>query len=170
VLAVGITWIVNPDMIGTGGGFLQNLLADPGVVSGRLGTGIPLAVAALLMIAIRGFSVAVTVGSGQSAGFFGPLAQIGILIGTFTAFIFRCDGNPGDLHILQAAGFAGLIASSLNVPLASAIIAAEVFGPHLGFPAAIAAILGFQMNRHHTVYDVPFENDENRDASEVNLH
>jgi len=28
-----------------------------------------------------------------------------------------------------------------------------VFGPHLGFPAAIAAILGFQLNRHHTVYD-----------------
>ena len=96
-------------------------------------------------------------GSGQSAGFFGPLAQIGMLIGTFTAFLFGYSGNPGDLHILQAAGLAGLIASSLNVPLAAAIIVSEVFGPQLGFPAAIAAILGFQLNRHHTVYDVTLE-------------
>jgi len=33
------------------------------------------------------------------------------------------------------------------------VIVSEIFGPHLGFPAAIAAILGFQLNRHHTVYD-----------------
>ncbi len=80
-----------------------------------------------------------------------------MLIGTFTAFLFGYSGNPGDLHILQAAGLAGLIASSLNVPLAAAIIVSEVFGPQLGFPAAIAAILGFQLNRHHTVYDVTLE-------------
>lgn len=154
VLTVGISWAVNPEMMGTGRDFLHILLVDPTVVAGRLGNGFPLAAAALLMIIIRAFSVGVTVGSGQSAGFFGPLAQIGMLVGTFTAFIFGRSGVPGDLHILQAAGMAGLIASSLNVPLSAAIIVSEVFGPHLGFPAAIAAILGFQLNRHHTVYDV----------------
>ena len=145
---------MNPDMMGTGRDFLHRLFEDPSVVTGRLGNGIPLVFAALIMILVRSVSVGLTVGSGQSAGFFGPLAQIGMLIGTFTAILFGCSGNSGDLHILQAAGLAGLIASSLNVPLAAAIIVSEVFGSHLGFPAAIAAILGFQANRHHTVYDV----------------
>jgi CIC family chloride channel protein len=156
-IAVGITWLANPNMLGTGRDYFHLLFQDPSVVSGRLGTGVPLAFAALLMILVRAVSVGLTVGSGQSAGFFGPLAQIGMLIGTFTAFLFGYAGNPGDLHILQAAGLAGLIASSLNVPLAAAIIVSEVFGPQLGFPAAIAAILGFQLNRHHTVYDVTLE-------------
>ncbi len=154
VVAVGLSWAMNPDMMGTGRDFLHRLFEDPSVVTGRLGNGIPLVFAALIMILVRSVSVGLTVGSGQSAGFFGPLAQIGMLIGTFTAILFGCSGNSGDLHILQAAGLAGLIASSLNVPLAAAIIVSEVFGSHLGFPAAIAAILGFQANRHHTVYDV----------------
>lgn len=154
LVAVGLSWAVNPDMMGTGRDFLHRLFEDPSVVSVRCGNGIPLMFAALLMILVRAVSVGLTVGSGQSAGFFGPLAQIGMLIGTFTAYLFGCSGNPGDLHILQAAGLAGLIASSLNVPMAAAIIVSEVFGPQFGFPAAIAAILGFQANRHHTVYDV----------------
>ena len=84
----------------------------------------------------------------------GPLSpQTNQLIeGDFAAQTRQVFANVG--HILQAAGLAGLIASSLNVPLAAAIIVSEVFGSHLGFPAAIAAILGFQANRHHTVYDV----------------
>lgn len=152
--AVGLTWLVNPEMLGTGRDFLHRLFDHPSVISGRLGAAVPLALAALLMILVRSIAVGLTVGSGQSAGFFGPLAQIGMLIGTFTAILFGYSNDPGNLHILQAAGLAGLIASSLNVPLAAAVIVSEVFGPHFGFPAAIAAILGFQVNRHHTVYDV----------------
>jgi CIC family chloride channel protein len=106
------------------------------------------------MMLVRSLAVGLTVGSGQSAGFFAPLAQMGMLIGTAVAFAFGYGGSPGDIHILQAVGLAGLLASSQNVPLAAAIIVSEVFGPHLGFPAALAAILGFQLNRQHTVYDV----------------
>ncbi len=145
--AAGITWLVNPAMLGSAGGFLQTLFDNPLIVSGSL--------AALLMVLVRSVAVGLTVGSGQSAGFFGPLAQIGMLLGTFTAILFGYAGNSGDLHILQAAGLAGMLASALNVPLAAAVIVSEIFGPHLGFPAAIAAILGFQLNRHHTVYDNP---------------
>ena len=154
-VAVGITWLVNPMMLGSGGNLLQNLFDNPSVVSGKLTGILPLALAALLMVVVRSISVGITVGSGQSAGFFGPLAQIGMLLGTFTAILFGYADSPGNLHILQAAGLAGMLASALNVPLAAAVIVSEIFGPHLGFPAAIAAILGFQLNRHHTVYDNP---------------
>jgi len=154
-VAVGLVWMVNPAMLGTGSGFLQQLFDNPLIVSGKMAGILPLALAALLMVVVRSVSVGLTVGSGQSAGFFGPLAQIGMLLGTFTAFLFGYADNPGNLHILQAAGLAGMLASALNVPIAAAVIVSEIFGPHLGFPAAIAAILGFQLNRHHTVYDNP---------------
>jgi CIC family chloride channel protein len=155
IAAAGLMWLVNPDLSGFGNGFLQKLFENPAILSGKLAGIMPLALAALVMVLVRSLAVALTVGSGQSAGFFGPLTQIGMLLGTFTAILFGFADNPGNLHILQAAGLAGMLASALNVPLAAAVIVSEVFGPHLGFPAAIAAILGFQLNRHHTVYDNP---------------
>ena len=158
LLAVGITWAVNPGMLGVGRGFLHALFRNPMVVMGRFGPEMHPLAAVAVMIFVRSMAVGLTVGSGQSAGFFAPLSQMGMLIGTAVAFLFGYTGNPGDLHILQVAGMAGLLASSQNVPMAAAIMIIEIFGPHLGFPAAIAAILGFQLNRQHTVYDaVPGE-------------
>jgi len=155
IAASALVWLVNPAMSGFGNGFLQKLFDNPAVLYGKLSGILPMALAALIMVVVRSISVGLTVGSGQSVGFFGPLAQIGMLLGTFTAILFGYTDNPGNLHILQAAGLAGMLASALNVPLAAAVIVSEIFGPHLGFPAAIAAILGFQLNRHHTVYDDP---------------
>ncbi|MCK5737244.1 MAG: hypothetical protein KAH21_12240, partial [Spirochaetaceae bacterium] len=84
---VGLIWLVNLEMLGTGKDFLQKLFDYPSIVSGNLGKSLPLALAALFMVLARSFSVGLTVGSGQSAGFFGPLAQIGMLLGTFTAIL-----------------------------------------------------------------------------------
>ena len=160
LVSVGITWLVNPEMLGIGRGFLHALFESPEIAVGRLGPSIPLVMAVLLMILVRALAVGLTVGSGQSAGFFAPLAQLGMLIGTAVALAFGYNDNPGDIHILQAVGLAGLLASSQNVPLAAALMVSEVFGPHLGFPAALAAILGFQLNRQHTVYDLAPEYDD----------
>jgi len=157
--ALGLTWWIQPEMLGTGRIFMHDLYGGTAAV-GRADSALPLAVAAILAMLVRGLATVLTVGSGQSAGFFAPLALIGMLLGTAVATVFGVAGQGPDLCILQAAGFAGLIAGSLNVPLAAAIIVSEMFGPSLGFAAAFAAILGFQLNRHHTVYDVMFEGAE----------
>ena len=152
-LSVGLILAVNPAMLGTGGVFLREIFLDAAAAQGRLGPAVPTAVAVLLMMLVRASAVVLTVGSGQSAGFFAPLSQIGMLLGTFTAVLFGMHGNPGDLHVLQAVGFAGLVAGSLNVPVAAAIIVTETFGAPFGLVAALASVMVFQINRRHTVYD-----------------
>jgi len=150
---VAAAWAVNPLMVGTGRTFTNLLLTDPSTAMGRLDGLVPLFAALLVMILIRSLAVGLTVGSGQSAGFFAPLAQIGMLIGTLSAVFFGFGGAPDELRILQSAGMAGILAGTLNIPIAAAVISVEIFGPDLGLPVALAAVLGFQVNRHHTVYD-----------------
>ena len=152
-IAVAAAWAVNPLMVGTGREFMNLLLTDPSTAMGRLDGLVPLFAALLVMILIRSLAVGLTVGSGQSAGFFAPLAQIGMLIGTLSAVFFGFGGAPDELRILQSAGMAGILAGTLNIPIAAAVISVEIFGPDLGLPVALAAVLGFQVNRHHTVYD-----------------
>ena len=53
----------------------------------------------------------------------------------------------------MAAGFAGMLASTVNVPLAAAVWAVEVFGLSYSFPAGLSAIIGFQMMRSSFLYD-----------------
>ncbi len=141
-------------MLGSGSAFMHEIILRPAVAFGRLEGMVPLTLACLLMVAVRATATVFTVGSGQSAGFLAPVGMMGFLIGTAVAVMFGFSDTAGMLHTLQAAGFAGLLASALNVPLAAAVMASEIFGPTLGFPAAFSAILGFQVNRHHTVYDV----------------
>ncbi len=53
-VAVGITWLVNPMMLGSGGDFLQSLFDNPSIVSGSLEPGLPLVLAGMLMVVWRG--------------------------------------------------------------------------------------------------------------------
>jgi len=52
-----------------------------------------------------------------------------------------------------AAGFAGLLASVMNIPLAAAVMTTEIFGLQYSFPAGLAAIVAFQVTRAKTIYD-----------------
>lgn len=152
-VAVAATWAVNPLLVGNGREFTNLLLNDPLTAMGRLDGLVPMFVALFVFIFVRSMAVGFTVGSGQSAGFFVPLAQIGILIGTASAVLFGVGEAPDELRILQSTGMAGILAGTLNIPIAAAVISVEIFGPDLGLPVALAAVLGFQVNRHHTVYD-----------------
>jgi H+/Cl- antiporter ClcA len=76
-----------------------------------------------------------------------------MLFGAAFAHLLGVPPLSPDYAAFVAAGFAGMLASSMNIPLAAAIIAIESFGLQYSFPAGIAAIIGFQINRHQTIYD-----------------
>jgi H+/Cl- antiporter ClcA len=57
------------------------------------------------------------------------------------------------LKWLLIALAAGILASSMNIPIASAVMGVEIFGPQYSLPVTIAANIGFQINRHQTIYD-----------------
>ena len=89
----------------------------------------------------------VTIGSGGSTGREGPIALVGAGLGSWVAM--RLGLTVRDRRVLLAAGIAGGTAAVFHVPLAAAILAAEILyrTPELEsevlIPSFIASIVGF---------------------------
>lgn len=89
----------------------------------------------------------VTLASGGSAGREGPIALVGAGFGSW--FASRLSLTVRDRRVLLAAGIAGGTAAVFHVPLAAAILAAEILyrSPDLEaevlIPSFIASIVGF---------------------------
>lgn len=75
-------------------------------------------------IFIKIISTTLTIGTGNSAGVEGPIAQIGGAMGSQVGQFFRVSGNRMKLYI--AAGCAGGIAGMFNAPIAGIFFAAEI--------------------------------------------
>ena len=146
-------WFLNPELMGTSKGFIAALFEpDTEVLYGNLTRSTPLFVALAVMAAAKAVGNCITVGSGMSAGFTGPAAIIGMLLGAGWADIFQLTPGSANSSAIIAAGFAGMLGSTMNIPIAAAILTIESFGLQYSFPAGIAAIISFQVNRHDTIY------------------
>ncbi len=75
-------------------------------------------------IVLKILSTALTIGSGNSAGVEGPIAQIGGALGSQVGQFFRVSGNRMKVYI--AAGCAGGIAGMFNAPIAGVFFASEI--------------------------------------------
>lgn len=75
-------------------------------------------------ILLKIVSTALTIGTGNSAGVEGPIAQIGGAMGSLVGQFFRVSGNRMKMYI--AAGCAGGIAGMFNAPIAGIFFAAEI--------------------------------------------
>jgi len=154
LIAFLITYAVNPGLLGTSKPIFTALFSgDIAGLTGRLdGMGYT-SVILLLMIFVKILGNCITVGSGMSAGFTGPSALVGMLLGVSAVHMLGIELGSPTYFAFIAAGFAGMLSSSMNVPLAAAIISIEVFGLQYSFPAAVSAVIGFQMMRSNTIYD-----------------
>lgn len=75
-------------------------------------------------IILKILSTALTIGTGNSAGVEGPIAQIGGAMGSQVGQFFRVSGNRMKVYI--AAGCAGGIAGMFNAPIAGIFFASEI--------------------------------------------
>ena len=91
--------------------FLRRVNLENGVIRGR-------------NIFIKIAATALTIGSGNSAGVEGPIAQIGGAVGSQVGQRFRVSGKR--MKVFIAAGSAGGIAGIFNAPLAGIFFAAEI--------------------------------------------
>ena len=154
LVASFVAWIVNPELMGTASTVIKAIIADSqSAIYGNIPRGVPIEIAAICILLVRGFASCVTIGSGMSAGLMGPSAMIGMIVAYAVSHIVNTPAASTEFFAILSAGFAGMLASTMNVPIAAAVMTIEVFGLSFSLPAGVAAIIGFQVNRHRTLYD-----------------
>jgi CIC family chloride channel protein len=152
--SVGAAWLVQPALLGTSRDLIRQLFFSPGEITLAFAPALPLAATALVLLFLKSLGTSLTVGTGMSAGFVGPVVIVGMLLGASFCDLLGIPLLSPLYYAALAAGFASLLASVMNVPIAAAVIVMEIFGLHYGLPAALASIIGFQLNRSRTVYDL----------------
>ncbi len=90
---------------------------------------------------------AVTLGAGFKGGEVTPLFFIGATLGNALAFFL-----PLPSSLLAGMGFVAVFAGAANTPLASTLMAVELFGPEVGAYAAIACVTAYLCSGPGSIY------------------
>jgi len=107
-------------------------------------------------------SCSLTIGTGNSAGVEGPIAQVGGALGSLIGKIFRVSGNRTKVY--TAAGCAGGVAAMFNAPIAGVFFAAEIvlLGTYeiasfsaLVISSAIATVVSRAYYGEHPAFPIP---------------
>ncbi len=92
------------------------------------------------------FTVA-SLGSGFKGGEVTPLFYIGATLGNALAPLLHLP-----FALLAGLGFVAVFAGAANTPLASTIMAIELFGPQIGPFAALACVVAYLFSGHSGIY------------------
>jgi len=90
---------------------------------------------------------AVTLGAGFKGGEVTPLFYIGATLGNALAYVL-----PMPSSLLAGMGFVAVFAGAANTPIASALMAIELFGAEAGAYAAIACVFSYLFSGHAGIY------------------
>ena len=118
-----------------------------------LGLGVPEIVAAFHQplpaydFAVKTLFTSVTVGMGFKGGEVTPLFYIGATMGNALAYIL-----PLPPTLLAGMGFVAVFAGAANTPIASTLMAVELFGAEAGAYCGIACILSYLFSGHNGIY------------------
>ena len=92
------------------------------------------------------FTIA-SLGSGFKGGEVTPLFYIGATLGNALAPILNVP-----FHVLAAVGFVAVFAGAANTPIASTLMAMELFGAEIGVFAALACVMSYLCSGHAGIY------------------
>ncbi len=118
-----------------------------------IGLGIPSIVAAFLAplppthFLLKILFTVVTLGTGFKGGEVTPLFFIGAALGNALSFVL-----PLPTGLLAGMGFVGVFAGATNAPLASIVLAMELFGSSCGVYVAIACVVAYLCSGHSSIY------------------
>jgi H+/Cl- antiporter ClcA len=97
--------------------------------------------------AVKGLATSVTMSSGGSGGIITPIFFIGASAGSLFAQLLGLN-----LALFAAIGMVAVTAGSTNTPVASSIMAIELFGPGIAVFAALACIISFIVSGSKSIY------------------
>ena len=145
---------INVNILGTSSGLFKAVFTfNAEILYGGLPVTLPLFFVLVILVISKAMANCFTIGSGLSAGFTGPAMLIGLLVGSIFVSIAGITPNTPEYFAFLAAGFAAMLSSTMNTPVATAVITLELFGLAYSLPAGMASIIGFQVNRSNTLYD-----------------
>ncbi|KZE33554.1 voltage-gated chloride channel protein [Crenobacter luteus] len=90
---------------------------------------------------------ALTLGSGFKGGEVTPLFYIGATLGNALAPLLQLP-----FPLLAGMGFVAVFAGAANTPLASTVMAIELFGPQIGVYAGLACVVSYLCSGHTGIY------------------
>lgn len=152
-MACGLISIVTVDVLGAGLDVTGHLFQGRYHKLSLYGLfGEHIALLALTLIILKILATSFTIGSGLSAGFTGPTILLGVLVASIAIHLSGADPGSPAFYSLLAAGISGMLASVMNVPIAGAVISAEILGLSYSFPAAWGSIISFQIAKHRVIY------------------
>jgi H+/Cl- antiporter ClcA len=102
----------------------------------------------LLIVVVLIMVTSLIAGSGGSGGLFLPVMVVGILLGISMSYF----SAPQYLLFLVVTGVSAALSTTLNVPVASAILGIELFGPLAILPAIIGSLTGYLLARNKVIY------------------
>jgi len=145
---------VNPGLMGTSDALFNAVIKGHfDVITGSLtpfgNTGLLI----VFIVIINILSNCITVGCGMNAGFTGPAILTGMLLGASSALFLGLEFGTPNYYMFLAAGFSGMLSSTLKVPMSAAIITIEAFGLAYSFPAGVAALIGFQIIKQTRIFN-----------------
>ena len=90
----------------------------------------------------------ISLGVGGSGGIITPIFYIGATSGhTFGTFL-----SPDNVELFAALGFVSVLAATTNAPIASTIMAVELFGLEIAHYAALSAVISFLISGHRSIF------------------
>lgn len=106
----------------------------------------------ILVIFVKILFVSITVGSGMSAGYTGPLIIIGMTLGALVGIASGAEPTSAAYYGYMACGMAALLSATLNIPLAAIALTITVFGTSYILPAVTGSSIAFILFKGHTVF------------------
>jgi len=89
-----------------------------------------------------------SLGAGGSGGVITPIFYIGATSGNF----FGSVVSPDHVTLFAALGFVSVVAATTNTPIASTIMAVELFGIDIAHYAALSAVISFLISGHRSIF------------------
>ena len=97
---------------------------------------------------VKTLFTSLSLGSGASGGIITPIFYIGATSGHTFGMLF----SPEHLILFSALGFVSVLSATTNTPIASTIMAVELFGLDIAHYAAIAAVISFLISGHRSIF------------------
>lgn len=101
----------------------------------------------LRIVCVMFITTALVAGTGNSGGLFLPVLVMGAVSGVIAASVVHIP-----YILLVIVGISAALCTTLNVPLASAVICIELWGPGAIVPSIIGSLVGYFVGKTHIIY------------------